>query len=124
VSGIYGLSEGRPTSAAACSPALLCRYQLLDAGPWIEVVAALFAVSSVAFPGSRILIGVTLVGKLLFRVRCQMANSKELAERARIFEERAEKATDPISRQHYREMAAHYRALSVEHQDVPQEAGR
>ena len=45
-----------------------------------------------------------------------MANSKELAERARMFEERAEKATDPISRQHYREMAAHYRALSVEHQ--------
>ena len=47
-----------------------------------------------------------------------MANSKELAERARMFEERAEKATDPISRQHYREMAAHYRSLSVEHQDV------
>jgi hypothetical protein len=35
-----------------------------------------------------------------------------------MFEERAEKATDPISRQHYREMAAHYRSLSVEHQDV------
>jgi hypothetical protein len=47
-----------------------------------------------------------------------MANAKELAERARMFEERAEKAIDPISRQHYREMAAHYRALSVEHQDV------
>src|SRR5271167_4799653 len=47
-----------------------------------------------------------------------MANAKELAERARMFEERAEKATDPISRQHYREMAAHYRSLSVEHQDV------
>ena len=47
-----------------------------------------------------------------------MANAKELAERAHMFEERAEKATDPISRQHYREMAAHYRALSVEHQDV------
>jgi hypothetical protein len=47
-----------------------------------------------------------------------MANSKELIERARMFEERAEKATDPISRQHYREMAAHYRALSVEHTDV------
>ena len=42
-----------------------------------------------------------------------MANAKELAERARMFEERAEKATDPISRQHYREMAAHYRSLSV-----------
>ena len=47
-----------------------------------------------------------------------MANAKELAERARLFEERAEKATDPISRRHYREMAAHYRSLSVEHQDV------
>jgi hypothetical protein len=47
-----------------------------------------------------------------------MANAKELAERARMFEERAEKATDPISRQHYREMAAHYRSLSIEHQDV------
>jgi hypothetical protein len=47
-----------------------------------------------------------------------MANSKELAERARVFEERAEKATDPKSRQHCREMAAHYRALAVEHQDV------
>ena len=42
-----------------------------------------------------------------------MANA-ELAERARMFEERAEKATDPISRQHYREMAAYYRSLSVE----------
>ena len=46
-----------------------------------------------------------------------MANA-ELAERARMFEERAEKATDQISRQHYREVAAHYRSLSVEHQDV------
>jgi hypothetical protein len=47
-----------------------------------------------------------------------MANAKELSERARMFEERAEKAIDPISRQHYREMAAHYRSLSVEHQEV------
>jgi hypothetical protein len=28
-----------------------------------------------------------------------MSNSKELSERARMFEERADKATDPISRQ-------------------------
>jgi len=35
-----------------------------------------------------------------------------------MFEERAERAGDPISRQHYREMAAHYRSLSVEHQEV------
>jgi hypothetical protein len=41
---------------------------------------------------------------------------KDLIERARMFEERADRARDPISRQHYREMAAHYRSLSVEHQ--------
>ena len=40
--------------------------------------------------------------------------NRELLERARMFEQRAEGATDPISRQHYREMAAHYRALSIE----------
>jgi hypothetical protein len=47
-----------------------------------------------------------------------MANAKDLIERARMFDERAEQAGDPISRQHYREMAAHYRSLSVEHQDA------
>ena len=47
-----------------------------------------------------------------------MSNSKELSERARTFEERADKATDPISRQDYKEMAIHYRSLSVEHQEV------
>jgi hypothetical protein len=47
-----------------------------------------------------------------------MSNSRELSERARMFEERADKATDPISRQHYKEMAIHYRSLSVEHQEV------
>ena len=47
-----------------------------------------------------------------------MADAKEIAERARMFEEKAEKATDPISRQHYREMAAHYRSLAVEHQEM------
>ena len=40
--------------------------------------------------------------------------NRELLERARMFEERAERATDSISREHYREMAAHYRALSIE----------
>ena len=55
-------------------------------------------------------------GKLLHAVEtcCRgvpMPN-RELLERARMFEERAERAIDPISRQHYREMAAHYRALS------------
>ncbi len=48
-----------------------------------------------------------------------MPNPKEdLIERARMFEERAVQARDPISRQHYREMAAHYRSLSVEHQQT------
>lgn len=47
-----------------------------------------------------------------------MPNAKDLIERARMFDERAERAVDPISRQHYREMAAHYRSLSVEHQDA------
>lgn len=44
-----------------------------------------------------------------------MPNAQDLIERARMFEERAERASDPISRQHYREMAAHYRSLAVEH---------
>jgi hypothetical protein len=47
-----------------------------------------------------------------------MPDPKQLIERARMFEQRAESAVDPVSRQHYREMAAHYRALSVEHQKV------
>jgi hypothetical protein len=47
-----------------------------------------------------------------------MPDPKQLIERARMFERRAEFAADPVSRQHYREMAAHYRSLSVEHQKV------
>ena len=47
-----------------------------------------------------------------------MPSAKDLIERARMFEERAEGAVDPITRQHYREMAAHYRSLSVEHKEV------
>jgi hypothetical protein len=47
-----------------------------------------------------------------------MPNAKDLIERAGMFEERAERASDPISRQHYKEMAAHYRSLSVEHQEA------
>jgi hypothetical protein len=47
-----------------------------------------------------------------------MPNAKDLIERARMFDLRAEQARDPISRQHYREMAAHYRSLSVEHQQA------
>jgi hypothetical protein len=47
-----------------------------------------------------------------------MPSAKDLIKRARMFEERAEQASDPISREHYREMAAHYRSLSVEHQEL------
>ena len=47
-----------------------------------------------------------------------MTHAQELIERARLFDERAERAADPISRQHYREMAAHYRSLSVEHREA------
>jgi hypothetical protein len=47
-----------------------------------------------------------------------MSHAQELIERARVFDERAERAADPISRQHYREMAAHYRSLSVEHREA------
>jgi hypothetical protein len=46
-----------------------------------------------------------------------MPTTRDLIERARMFDERAERAADDISRQHYREMAAHYRALSVEHRE-------
>jgi hypothetical protein len=54
-----------------------------------------------------------------------MPDPKQLLERARMFDQRAETVADPVSRQHYREMAAHYRSLSIEHQKVgrvPEEA--
>jgi hypothetical protein len=47
-----------------------------------------------------------------------MQKALDLLARARMFDERAERATDPISAAHYREMASHYRALAVEHQSV------
>ena len=47
-----------------------------------------------------------------------MSRAQELIERARMFDEHAERAVDPISRRHYREMAAHYRSLSVEHREA------
>ncbi len=48
-----------------------------------------------------------------------MPNAQDdLIGRARMFQERAEQALDPISRQHYLEMAVHYRALAVEHQEM------
>jgi len=51
-----------------------------------------------------------------------MPNAKDLIERARMLDQRAEQARDPISREHYREMAAHYRSLSVEHQEASAES--
>jgi len=47
-----------------------------------------------------------------------MSDAAVLRQKADMFEQRAESATDPISRQHYREMAAHYRQLLVEHMDM------
>ena len=47
-----------------------------------------------------------------------MSDAKILQEKAEMFERRAESASDPISRQHYREMAAHYRSIAVEHLNV------
>jgi hypothetical protein len=49
-----------------------------------------------------------------------MSKATELADRAQAFEKRAAKAIDLSSREHYREMAAHYRALSIEHLEVEQ----
>jgi hypothetical protein len=44
-----------------------------------------------------------------------MSDASVLRQKAQMFDQRAEQATDPVSRQHYREMAAHYRQLVVEH---------
>jgi hypothetical protein len=51
-----------------------------------------------------------------------MSEATDLLEKARMFEQRAEAAIDPISRQHYKEMAAHYRSLAVEHLEISQPA--
>jgi hypothetical protein len=50
-----------------------------------------------------------------------MSDASVLRQKAQMFEQRAEQATDPVSRQHYREMAAHYRQLVVEHLDTRSE---
>jgi hypothetical protein len=47
-----------------------------------------------------------------------MSDAAVLRQKAELFEQRAESAADPITRQHYREMAAHYRKLLVEHIDT------
>ena len=46
------------------------------------------------------------------------SDAEILLQKAEMFERRAERATDPISKQHYREMAVHYRQLLAEHLDV------
>ncbi|MBV8925265.1 MAG: hypothetical protein JOZ74_07820 [Bradyrhizobium sp.] len=46
-----------------------------------------------------------------------MSEPSVFRQKAEMFEQRADSAADPISRQHYREMAAHYRKLLVEHLD-------
>jgi len=50
-----------------------------------------------------------------------MSKARELQEKAEMFERRADNATDPISKRHYKEMAAHYRSLAVEHLDIQRE---
>ncbi|MET4493466.1 hypothetical protein [Bradyrhizobium sp. LA7.1] len=50
--------------------------------------------------------------------RSLMANPVDLRDRAAMFEKRADEAKDAISRARYREMAAHYRALAVEHSEI------
>jgi hypothetical protein len=47
-----------------------------------------------------------------------MSQAKILQEKAEMFEARAGNAVDPVSRQHYKEMAAHFRSLAAEHLDV------
>jgi hypothetical protein len=47
-----------------------------------------------------------------------MADASVLRQKAEMFDQLAEMAADPVSKRHYREMAAHYRQLLVEHLDV------
>lgn len=47
-----------------------------------------------------------------------MANPVDLLKRAAMFERRADEAKDEISRARYRDMAAHYRALAIEHSEI------
>ena len=44
-----------------------------------------------------------------------MYEATVLQEKAQMFEQRAENAIEPISKRHFKEMAAHYRSLAVEH---------
>jgi hypothetical protein len=48
-----------------------------------------------------------------------MPTANDLLEKARMFDQRAEQANDPISQEHYRELAIQYRCLSLEHRFDP-----
>ena len=48
-----------------------------------------------------------------------MPKANDLLEKARMFDKRAEQAKDPISKEHYREMAVQYRCQSIEHRLDP-----
>jgi hypothetical protein len=47
-----------------------------------------------------------------------MSEATVLQEKAKMFEQHAENAIEPVSKQHYKEMAAQYRSLLVEHLDL------
>ena len=49
-----------------------------------------------------------------------MSDVSVYREKAEMFQRRAESATDLVSKRLYREMAAHYRRLLVEHLDMEQ----
>ena len=47
-----------------------------------------------------------------------MSETTIFRQKAEMFQHRADNASDSISKQHYAEMAAHYRRLLTEHLDV------
>jgi hypothetical protein len=48
-----------------------------------------------------------------------MPKANDLLEKARMFDQRAEQANDPISREYWREMAIQYRCLSIDQRIDP-----
>ena len=50
-----------------------------------------------------------------------MSDASVFRQKAEMFEQRADNAADPISREHYREMAIHFRKLLVDHLEVRSE---
>ena len=76
---------------------------------------------SKAFELSCILVLQSQINTRAHECEASMSHATALQEKARRFEQRAEQASDPISRQHYKEMAAHYRSLAVEHLEIRQD---